>query len=50
MNVRRDCGRLPEFDMNELATTLAVQADAAVAAAEAGALADDLYGEDDDYM
>ncbi len=41
MTVVRDYVRLPEFDINELATTLAAQADAAVAAAEAEADLDD---------
>ena len=41
MSVVRDYVRLPEFDINELATTLAAQADAAVAAAEAEADLDD---------
>jgi hypothetical protein len=47
MTVVRDYVRLPEFDINELATTLAAHADAAVAAAEGQALADDMDEGDD---
>lgn len=48
MTVVRDYVRLPEFNVNELATTLAAQADAALAAAEADAVEDDMDGLNDE--